>query len=459
MGLGAGSELAPFGASALVETGWREPLSVAAAFAGEPFAVLLLSDGREAARWSYFARRPAARFLLESDSREDPWAVAAAMLGPQRAAGPGWPPFQGGVIGLAAYEFGARLEPTAPQARNPDWPDLAIGLYPTLLAFDHQERRVLAVGRGADQASADSRAAEALGWLQALAPAMSPGRVAERFAAVQPASAYEAAVAKVVEAIAAGEIFQANVARVWSGRLAMGKDPFDLLTRAAKISPAPFQAYFRLEGRAVVSNSPERFLSVSPPGLALSQPIKGTRPRGRDEGEDRRLAAELQGSAKDRAENLMIVDLMRNDFSRVCRPGTVRAPKLFALQSFGNVHHLVSSVEGRLSPGRTALDLMAAAFPPGSITGAPKVQAMRVIARFEPPRGPYCGSIFWVGFDGAMDSSVLIRTVALIEDQGGWRFEARAGAGLVADSDPAAERAETEDKLAALAAALEAEAP
>lgn len=155
----------------------------------------------------------------------------------------------------------------------------------------------------------------------------------------------------------------------------------------------------------------------------------------------------------------MIVDLMRNDLSRVCRPGTVRAKTLFALESFRNVHHLVSTVEGQLAPGRTALDLMRAAFPPGSITGAPKLQAMRVIARFEPPRGPYCGCLFWAGFDGAMDSSVLIRTVALVEDAAGWRFEARAGAGLVADSDPPAERAETEDKLAALATALGAEAP
>jgi para-aminobenzoate synthetase component 1 len=166
------------------------------------------------------------------------------------------------------------------------------------------------------------------------------------------------------------------------------------------------------------------------------------------------LAQALLADPKDRAENLMIVDLMRNDLSRVCIPGRVRAPELFALRSFANVHHLVSTVTGQLKPGLGAADLLRAAFPPGSITGAPKVQAMKVIAGLEGPRGPYCGSLFWAGLDGAMDSSVLIRTVSCVEESGGWRIEAGAGAGLVADSVPALERAETEAKIAAIRAAL-----
>ena len=166
------------------------------------------------------------------------------------------------------------------------------------------------------------------------------------------------------------------------------------------------------------------------------------------------MIEELAASAKDRAENLMIVDLMRNDLSRVCPAGAVAAPELFRVETFPNVHHLVSTVTGRLAPGMTAVDLLRAAFPPGSITGAPKVQAMKVIARLEPPRGPYCGSMFWAGVDGAFDSSVLIRTVGLVEDSRGWRFEAPAGAGIVADSDPVLEREETEAKIAALRRAL-----
>jgi para-aminobenzoate synthetase component 1 len=218
-------------------------------------------------------------------------------------------------------------------------------------------------------------------------------------------------------------------------------------------SPAPFAAYLRLQGLALISNSPERFIQLQN-GEAITQPIKGTRPRGADPAADAAAAAELMASDKDRAENLMIVDLMRNDLARVCRPGTVRAGPLYELQSFTNVHHLVSTVRGELGDGGDAFDLIGAAFPPGSITGAPKIQAMKLIAALEPPRGPYCGVLMWASFDGDMDSSVLIRSVALVEEAGGWRFEARAGAGITALSEAAAEQAETVDKIAALAAAL-----
>jgi para-aminobenzoate synthetase component 1 len=150
----------------------------------------------------------------------------------------------------------------------------------------------------------------------------------------------------------------------------------------------------------------------------------------------------------------MIVDLMRNDIGRVCIPGTVRAPVLFGVETYANVHHLVSSVVGRLAAGRTAVDLLRAALPAGSITGAPKVQAMKVIAGLEPPRGPFFGVLFWAGCDGGLDSSVLIRTAGFVRDEDGWRVETRAGAGIVADSEPSAERIETEHKISALLTAL-----
>jgi para-aminobenzoate synthetase component 1 len=215
----------------------------------------------------------------------------------------------------------------------------------------------------------------------------------------------------------------------------------------------------RLPGRALVSNSPERFLAVEPGGRVRTEPIKGTRPRSDDPHEDAAFAADLTASPKDRAENLMIVDLMRNDLSRVCAPGAVKAPALFVLKSFRNVHHLVSTVTGQLRPGLGAADLLRATTPPGSITGAPKVQSMRVIADLEPPRGPFFGSLFWAGGDGAMDSSVLIRTAAFTVAGDRWRVEARAGAGLVADSEPALEREETEAKIDALRRALVEPAP
>jgi para-aminobenzoate synthetase component 1 len=363
------------------------------------------------------------------------------------------PPFQGGVVGLAAYELGDRIEPLG-LGRMPGWPDLAAARYETLLAFDHHRREVLAIGPNLDQAQA------ALAWLDE-PPRRAPSAAFAASLRVPDPACHERHVAEVVERIAAGEIFQANLARAWTGRLARYAQPFDLFARLTRQSPAPFAAYLRLPGLALVSNSPERFLKVTPQAGALiaeTRPIKGTVPRGRDAAEDARLAAALAASQKDRAENLMIVDLMRNDLSRVCRPGTVRAPELFAIERFANVSHLVSTVTGALTPDRTALDLLAAAFPPGSITGAPKVQAMKVIAELEPPRGPFFGAMVWAGFDGALDSSVLIRTVAFAQEAGGWRFEARAGGGVVADSDPAAERAETDDKIAAILAALTCEA-
>lgn len=431
---------------------WRDPLQVLGGFAGEPWGVGLLSGGGGVrGRWSYVARRPDQVLIVDREVPADGFARLADLLGATHPRLEDGPPFQGGVIGLAAYELGDQVERLG-LPRQPDWPDLAAARYLSLLAFDHVERRVVAIGRGADQAAAGQRAAAALDWLAEAPAPRFHGPLARPLVASDPET-YETAVAQVVGRIHAGEIFQANIARAWSARLGEGAVPFDLLARLVETSAAPFAAYLRLPGLALVSNSPERFIAVRD-GQAETRPIKGTRPRGCTGGEDAALAADLLASEKDRAENLMIVDLMRNDLARVCAPGSVKVPELFALESFANVHHLVSTVTGRLAEGRTALDLLRAAFPPGSITGAPKVQAMKVIAGLESPRGPYCGSLFWAGFDGGFDSSVLIRTAGCVETPGGWQIEARAGAGIVADSDPHAERLETEAKIAAIARAL-----
>lgn len=429
---------------AMRATAWADPVDVASAFADEVHAGVLLSPDR----WSYVLRAP--------DAVVEQGRDLAALLGAAAPVADG-PPFQGGVVGLAAYEFSAQLEPTAPQARGGDWPDLTLLRYPALLAFHAGQRRALAIGRGPDDRAAAAAADFALSWLDGPRTAPRTGSLAESVDLGTTDDRHAAAVAETVERIAAGEIFQANLARPWRGRLADGAQPYDLFARLARQSAAGYAAYLRLPGRALVSNSPERFLSVRPEadGLwASSDPIKGTRPRGADPAEDAALAAELQASEKDRAENLMIVDLMRNDLARVATPGTVRVPELWALRSYANVHHLVSRVCARLAPGRSAWDAFLAAFPPGSVTGAPKLQAMKVIADHEPPRGPYCGSLFWAGVDGAMEASVLIRTVALLENPAGWTFEARAGGGIVADSDPDLEVAETTAKIGAILKAL-----
>ena len=448
--------LAAMNAVAVIRSGWREPMGTLAAVADEPYALGLLSGGGGArARWSYVMAAPEAVLQVEADDPRDPLRLMAEALGARATADPDGPPFQGGLAGLMAYDLGARIEPAGHRG-GPDWPDLACGLYLSVLAFDHERREVLAVGRGDDAAAARARAEAALALLDHARP-VAPGEApAVSFEPITPGEAYEAAVADVVDRIAAGEIFQANIARAWGGRLKPGARPFEVFARLEEQSPAPFSAYLRLPGRAVVSNSPERFVSVRDDGVLRveTRPIKGTRPRGADADSDAALARELLACEKDRAENLMIVDLMRNDLSRVCPAGSVETPELFRLETFANVHHLVSTVVGRLAPGLGPADLFEAAFPPGSITGAPKVQAMKVIADYEPARGPYCGSIFWAGLNGACDSSVLIRTAAFLQDADGWRFEARAGAGIVADSDPVLERLETEAKIDALRRAL-----
>ncbi len=435
----------------IIRAPWREPSAALAPFADEPFALCLLSDGvGERGRWSYLARRPSRTLTIQPDDPRDPFAELAALIGPPGAVAADGPPFQGGAAGLASYELGDRIEPLG-LARMAGWPDLACARYDALIAFDHARHEVLGIGRDGAEAR------EALSWLDHPTPPAGPGRIA---ACLQPppAAPHESAVADVVARIAAGEIFQANVARAWTGRLTPDARPYDLFARLTSTSPAPFAAYLRLPGLALVSNSPERFLKVTPEAgrlIAETRPIKGTVERGRTADEDERLAASLAASEKDRAENLMIVDLMRNDLARVSIPGTVRVPALFEVERFATVSHLVSRVTAELAPGRTAVDLLAAAFPPGSITGAPKIQAMKVIAGCEPPRGPFFGSMFWAGFDGAFDSSVLIRTTAFAETgDGAWRFEARAGGGIVADSDPVAERIETEHKIAAVIRAL-----
>jgi para-aminobenzoate synthetase component 1 len=259
---------------------------------------------------------------------------------------------------------------------------------------------------------------------------------------------YLKAVRRAIEYIHAGDCFQVNL----SQRLVFPatEPPLELYGRLRECNPAPFAGYLDLGDCVVLSASPERFLRVAA-GLVETRPIKGTRPRGATPEEDQRQIADLLGSAKDRAENVMIVDLMRNDLGRVCAYGTVEVTALCHPETYRTVHHLVSEVRGRLRAGLGPVDLLRAAFPGGSVTGAPKVRAMEIIAELEPTaRGPYCGGLGYVGFDGAMDTSILIRTLTASK---GW-LQFPVGGGVVADSDPEAEYAETLHKAEGLLRAL-----
>jgi para-aminobenzoate synthetase component 1 len=257
---------------------------------------------------------------------------------------------------------------------------------------------------------------------------------------------YLEAVDRVREYIMAGDIFQANLSQRFQGTLP--EAPFELYRRLRRRNPAPFAAYLGFDDVTVLSASPERFLRLDEDGSHIeTRPIKGTRPRGLGPMHDAALGRALAESQKDRAENVMIVDLLRNDLSRVCRPGTVRVPELFAIEHHPTVHHLVSTVVGEIEPGSGAMDLIRAAFPGGSITGAPKVRAMEIIAELEPTqRGVYCGSIGYVSATGAMDTSIVIRTYVALRGQ----VYFQAGGGIVADSDPELEYRETLDKARGL---------
>ena len=260
---------------------------------------------------------------------------------------------------------------------------------------------------------------------------------------------YLHAVARVIEYVYAGDIFQANLSQRLQAPLV--GTPFDLYHRLRNRNPAPFSAYLDFGDLVVASSSPERFLRVHPGGGVETRPIKGTRPRGLSPEHDAALARALVESDKDRAENVMIVDLLRNDLSRVCRAGTVRVPELFAVEHYATVHHLVSTVVGELAPEHDAVDLLRAAFPGGSITGAPKVRAMQIIAELEPTqRAAYCGTIGYLSLSGAVDTSIVIRTCLVL----GSDVYFQVGGGIVADSDPELEYRETLDKARGLIAAL-----
>jgi para-aminobenzoate synthetase component I len=430
-------------------------IDAAEAFRDVPGLVLLESarPGRNA-RWTYLTADPVA--ILETPAAgPDPFAVArrlVARLDRTQVIPADAPPFFGGLVGFLGYDLGATLERLPAIApSDQDLPPLRLALHDWVVAWDRRTGHAWLGGRALD---GDGRQlARRLDDVHArlLAPptaldAAPTGPFEFRSGLDRPA--YEAGVRTIREHIAAGDLYQANLTR----RLetAFDGDPWDLYRRLRTGDPSLFSAYLDLgpsqltgRPRALLSASPEPFLSVDATGVVKTDPIKGTRPRGRDAATDRALARELLSSAKDRAENVMIVDVLRNDLGRVCRPGSVRVPRLCRLERTATVQHLVSTVTGVLDDGHDAFDLLAASFPGGSITGAPKIRAMEILEGLEPVRrGPYTGAIGWIGPDGAMQTSIVIRT--FVAD--GRRLTIHVGGGITWKSDPAAEWDETVHK-------------
>jgi len=418
----------------------------------DPFLVLrsrgeeisLLRDGAEESRWG------------------NPFDVVGELLEVYALDGcPAGIPLAGGAVGYFSYDlchFIERLPATAVDDLN--LPECYLAFYDVVIVFDHLEGRTYLVSSGfpeLDESRRKRRAQERIKEIKSqildtpfTSEAPPPVSVKESMVLKSNFShqEYLEAVEAAREYICAGDIFQVNLSQRFETDLSI--PPYELYQRLREINPAPFASYLGFDGVSVVGASPERFLKVSGDWVE-TRPIKGTRPRGKSAAEDRALAQELLSSIKDRAENVMIVDLERNDIGRVCRYGTVKVTELAILETYPTVFHLTSTVVGRLRPDKNRIDLLKATFPGGSITGAPKVRAMEIIDELEPTRrSVYTGSIGYLSFSGEMDLNIVIRTFLIKEG----RAYFQVGGGIVYDSEPEAEYEETLDKARALIQAL-----
>ena len=435
-----------------------ESVSLFESIADLPWAVFLDSGLHHPgqSRYDILAAQPYIRLVTRGNlteihtdgvelSREDPFALVRHYVNAgENQRGP--VPFCGGAIGYFGYDLGRRIEKLPALARDAESiPEMAIGIYDWALVVDHGERRSWLVGQGRDPETD-------LKWDELVTRFNEPAaerrrphfRITSEITSNLTREAYASAFGCIKKYILEGDCYQVNLAQRFSAQAA--GDPWLAYQALRIINPAPFSAYLSTPYAQVLSASPERFLRVEN-GRVEAKPIKGTRPRAGHARLDAELAEALRTSEKDRAENVMIVDLLRNDLSKNCRPGTVKVPRLFDVESFATVHHLVSTVTGEIAPGHDAIDVLRGAFPGGSITGAPKLRAMEIIEELEPHRrGVYCGAIGYLGFDGNMDLNIAIRT--LVMSRGEIRFW--AGGGIVADSRLEDEYQETFDKAAAM---------
>ncbi|EKD54803.1 MAG: hypothetical protein ACD_60C00043G0004 [uncultured bacterium] len=454
------------------EITYQHPVNIFYFFAKQSGAVFLESAQlmENCARYSFIAIDPFQTLIVEQGKIKlndqwifgDPLQILAEELAkfPEENK-PNLPPFQGGAAGFLSYELARYIEKIpVPSNNDMQFRDMAVGFYDLVIGFDMVLERAWIFSNGypeKERQKREKRAQKRLDWLlhclvnKEMMPELPDCFCqAESIHSSFTKETYQDAVKKVINYILAGDIFEANISQRFHALLPKNADPFSLYRKLRALNPAPFAAYLNLADTVIASASPERFLKLTE-GEVETRPIKGTRPRGKNVDEDKHFAKELCMSEKDRAENVMIVDLLRNDLSRVCVDHTVCVKTLCGLESYATVHHLVSVITGTLLKNKTAVDLLRATFPGGSITGAPKIRAMEIIAEIEPtPRGPYCGSIGYIGFNGDMDFSITIRTFAIKNNI----ITFQAGGAIVMDSDPLTEYEETLTKSKALRNAL-----
>lgn len=430
------------GALLIRELPWTNPAEMFARLADQPGIAFLDSaaQGDPRSTASYIAVDPAAEVRLATSSMDEALATLRRLHAPAPAPAP--LPFSGGLIGLLSYDLApSAMRISSRHAADPELPALIVRRYDLVLGFDHQARRAWGFARPRDGLDASVRLDRLLE--QAAAP-LVPDTQLNWIEETSPGH-HEAMIAAVLDYLRAGDIYQANISTRFVAARPDDLSPVAAYLALRRRTPAPFAAYLDLgEGCALLSASPERFVQCDTNGLIETRPIKGTAPRAVDPDEDRRNGARLARSTKDQAENLMICDLLRNDLSQIAEEGSVTVSQVAELEGFASVWHLVSAIHARLGEGRDAIDLLAATFPGGSITGAPKRRAMEIIDEIEVSgRGPFFGIVFALGGDGALDSMIVIRSVAVTPT----RLIARAGGGIVADSEADSEYAELRAKI------------
>ncbi len=454
------------------------PISVYLKLKGQGPSFLLesIEGGERIARYSFIGVNPKAQYILRDETVEiitaegrqtvnlepgsDPTSFLQAQMNLyQSAPQPGLPRFIGGLVGYLSYESVRHFEPTLKKHMDAprNTPDGIYLLSDTVIAFDHARRTLFLIANvlDGDPAAAERKLDEITARIHQPLPAVSkvthaPSEVKSNLTQAE----FEAMVLAAKEYIAAGDIFQVVLSQRFSRETAV--DAFDVYRAVRRFNPSPYMFFFdfgTLDGEPfyLVGASPEMFVRLEGRRASL-RPIAGTRPRGKDETSDAAYATDLLADPKERAEHVMLVDLGRNDLGRVCEYGTVKVSEYAVIEKYSHVMHIVSHVEGGLRPSLTAFDLVRAAFPAGTVSGAPKVRALEIIASLEKDaRGAYAGTVGYFGFDGTMDTCLALRTMV----GRGRTFSVQAGAGIVADSNPATEYQETVNKARAMLKAIE----
>jgi anthranilate synthase component 1 len=419
---------------------------------GPGFLLESIERGQQVGRYSFLGA--GCEVVTLDHGADDPFAPLRAFLA--RHADPGTaglPPFAGGVVGHLAYDAVHRFEPTVPlpEPRPDDVPGPSrFLLVPVVAAFDHVRQRVQVVAQPGHEALADEITERLTGPAPVAAFGVPPLAEGGARHAEVTRERYLEMVVRAKEHITAGDAFQVVPSQRHLRQTA--RTPAAIYRALRAVNPSPYMFFLETDGLAVVGASPETHVSLTADGTAALRPIAGTRPRGDGAAADDALAAELANDEKERAEHMMLVDLARNDLARVCEPGTVRPTRLLEVERYSHVMHLVSDVQGRLRETEDAFSLLRDTFPAGTVSGAPKVRAMQIISELEPHRrGIYAGAVGYIGFGGAMDTCIALRTIVIRDGV----VRLQAGSGVVADSVPETEHVECINKMAALQRAVD----